>query len=357
MLSYIPELVHIQDKPSFDTYIASLPNPPVIHDYFLELQKELFLSSSPTHYFSDATHQHAAFTKHVSVSHKNRNRFALGQWIYHRWSNTLYHVLSKKEYYMLRTIRHRDIITQEEQTILSKKTIAIAGLSVGLNILLSFVRFGIGKTYHIADVDVVSLSNINRALYTLHDLGKAKCDVARDRIHELDPFLNVHAWQDGITEKTLSPVLSGSNLIIDAFDRFDMKLALRKEAKKRKIPVISGFDVEKGVLVITERYDIDPTLSLDHFLNSTPESSLQKKGMTADERTAMFVNIIGKKHHSDRMLRSVQNVGKTLTGYPQLIIATLAAASLFTLCAEDVLLGRNTTSTRVFIPLPSLIHL
>ena len=257
---------------------------------------------------------------------------------------------------MLRTIRHRDIITQEEQTKLKRSTIAIAGLSVGLNILLSFVRFGIGRTYNIADVDVVSLSNVNRALYTLHDLGKPKCDVARDRIHELDPFLPVHAWENGVTESTLSSFLRGSNLIIDAFDRFDMKLALRKEAKKRKIPVISGFDVEKGVLVITERYDIDPTLSLDHFLNSTPESTLQKMGMTPEERTNMFVHIIGKQHHSERMLNSVKNVGKTLTGYPQLIIATLAAASLFTICAEDILLGRNTSSTRVFIPLTSLLH-
>lgn len=356
MQTYIPKRVHIRDHMSLDAYIASLPRPPVIRDYFSELLKELFLSSSPKHYYSDEMGQQIAFAKHLASLQKNTDISTLGAWIYHPWNNTLYHILDKKEYYMLRTIRHRDIITQDEQTRLEKSTIAIAGLSVGLNILLSFVRFGIGTAYHIADVDVVSLSNSNRALYTLHDLGKPKCEVARDRIHELDPFLNVHVWQNGVTENTLTPFLRGTNLIIDAFDRFDMKLALRKEAKKRKIPVISGFDVEKGVLVITERYDIDPTLSLDHFLNSTPESSLQKMGMTAEERTSMFVNIIGKKHHSNRMLHSVMNVGKTLTGYPQLIIATLAAASLFTLCAEDILLGRNTASTRVFIPLPSLIH-
>lgn len=356
MQNYAPLHIDIQNKKSLDMYIASLPHHPVVFDYFPELLKELFLSSSPAHYFSDNTKQQAAFDEHITKLQKNTNLYALGAWIYHPWTNTLYHVLDQTDYYALRTIRHRDIITTEEQQILNDKTVAIAGLSVGLNILLAFVRFGIGRTYHIADIDVVSLSNTNRALYTLHDLGKPKCDVARGRVHELDPFMNILAWDDGITEKTLTPFVSNTNLIVDAFDRFDMKLALRKEAKKRKIPVISGFDVEKGVLVITERYDIDPTLSLDHFLNSTPENLLQKKGMTSEDRTNMFVNIIGKQHHSDRMLSSVQSVGKTLTGYPQLIIATLAAASLFTLCAEEVLLGKHTASTRVFIPLPTLLH-
>lgn len=140
MLSYIPELIDIHDQTSFDSYIASLPNPPVIHDYFSQLQKELFLSSSPTHYFSDKIRQHAAFTKHVALS--PTNSYALGQWIYHRWTNTLYHILSKKEYYMLRTIRHRDIITQEEQTKLKRSTIAIAGLSVGINTYCHLLDLG-----------------------------------------------------------------------------------------------------------------------------------------------------------------------------------------------------------------------
>lgn len=54
-------------------------------------------------------------------------------------------------------------------------------------------------------------------------------------------------------ESTLSSFLRGSNLIIDAFDRFDMKLALRKEAKKRKIILYQDLMWKKGVLVITER--------------------------------------------------------------------------------------------------------
>ena len=53
-------------------------------------------------------------------------------------------------------------VTQDEQSILSSKQIAIAGLGgVGGSHLLTLTRLGVGN-FHVADLDIFELANLNR---------------------------------------------------------------------------------------------------------------------------------------------------------------------------------------------------
>ena len=354
MIDYSPVLLSITSDRDLAQFIDSCKTAPRLTDIYDALASEYFFTTHPKYYFESDSQKEKRWSSQLSKN-PSTNIFSQGSWIYHPWDNNLYHLIDKSEYYGLRTIRHRNILQPITQEKLRKATVAIAGLSVGLNILHAFIRYGIGETYRIADPDTFSLSNVNRALYMLDDFGQFKCDVARKVAHQIDPYLHVQTYQEGLDPDSLPSFLHGASLIVDAFDRFDMKLALRHEAKKLKIPVLSGFDVEKGVLLIVERYDTETHLTTDLFLNHTDEQALTQSTLSPKERTELFITIIGKELHSANMLKSVRAVGKTLTGYPQLIVATLAAASCFTLAAEQILDGKSIGSYRSFLPLSQLI--
>jgi molybdopterin/thiamine biosynthesis adenylyltransferase len=312
-------------------------------DIFRDLLFENYLINDPALYFAPPDVQKEKFS---SFYKKNQDE---GVWIVHPWQKKIYHLLSEEKYFLLRTVRNRNLVTKEDQLRLRKKKIAVAGLSVGSNIVFSLARYGIGSAFHIADADVVAVSNMNRTTYGLDDFQKSKLDVAVRTLHQIDPFLEIHAFPEGVTKENLSDFVSGVDLIVDAFDNFQLKIQLRKEAKKKNIPVVSGFDIERGVLLIVERYDQETNLNLDFFLNKHTEEEILKPAVHVEEKTQLFIDIIGKEYHSQKMLHSVLSVGKELTGYPQLNIATMLAASLFTGAIEDILLERVKHSFRKYV--------
>jgi molybdopterin/thiamine biosynthesis adenylyltransferase len=347
--AYTPVIKLFKTKKEYDAFLHSDHSITVI-DVYRDSAFEDFINQSPSHYFLPGDKQSELFDRYYKeLIKKHGNPYALGSWVYHPWDNKLYHLLDEEKYFSLRTSRNRDIITYEQQLVLRNKKIALAGLSVGKNVLLSLLRHGIGNTYTIADSDTVAISNFNRALYSLEDFGKPKCQTTVRDMHAIDPFIQVQSFEHGISEDSLEEFVNGASLIIGAFDNFMLNLSLRKLARKKKIPIISGFDVEKGSLLIIERYD-KHDLDLSIFLNNHTEEKI-KKASTITEKTDTFINIIGRNHHSKKMLESVYNVGKTLNSYPQLVIATLLTAALFTQAAEAILLGNSTKSFRTFVPL------
>ncbi len=349
MKSYVPQIIQFKSQHDLDKFVHT-KNPFILDNLELMLKEEYFVYK-PDYYFRTDLEQKNLWKNHIEehASYKKQKEC----WLYHPWSNKLMHILKREDFIKLRTVRHLNLITTEEQLRLYNKKIAIAGLSVGSNVLLSFIRYGIGNIYNIADMDSVALTNINRAQYSLEDLGKQKAIIMRDKINTIDPFIQTNLFDEGLSLDVLDDFLNNADLVIDAFDQFNLKIQLRKRAKALKIPVVSGFDIEKGVIIIIERFDTED-LGLEVFLNNYSEEQLYSQ-KTIEDKTNMFVNIIGREHHSKKMLDSVLSVGKELTGYPQLIIATSLAASVFTTAAEDILLGKNLKSKRVHISLSDLI--
>lgn len=339
MKKYVPTVLSSKDKNSPPTGYESYQ----VIDVYQELLKEKFLIDRPKNYFATPEQQQQAFEIFLQTNTLQ------SVWVAHPWSKKLYHLPNASEYFQLRTARNRNLLTLIEQEKLYDQKIAVAGLSVGSNIVLSLIRYGIGNNYRIADSDMIAVSNFNRTMYDLRNLSQPKSQIMLETINNLDPYIKTEIYAEGLTLKNMPQFVKGSDLIVDAFDNFSLKIALRKEAKKQRVPVVSGFDIEKGALIIVERYDLDSDLDLSLFLNGHSEAEIMKPAIKPDERTKLFIDIIGQELHSARMLDSVTNVGKNLTGYPQLIIATLLAASLFTATIGDILLQRVTGSYRKYV--------
>lgn len=325
------------------------------YDLYEQLFKEAYAVTHPDVYFLPEQEKEKRLKELYNKSLKGTSDFSQGEWVALPWKNEVYHLPDQREFLLLRTARNRGLITEEEQLDLYNKKIGVAGLSVGSNIVSSFVRYGIGNEFTLVDMDTVATHNMNRAPYFLRDHGRDKLDVVADQALSVDPFLGIEGWNIPLTPGNIEQFVEGRDLIVDAFDNFKTKIALRYAAKKHRIPVVSGFDINEGAMLIVERYDTEPDLDISFFLNGFTPEEISKPVQNPRDRTNLFINIIGREHHDEKMLPAVLSVGETLTGYPQLPVATSAAASLWTIAATDIILGKSTKSIRKYLNFGKLI--
>ncbi len=94
------------------------------------------------------------------------------------------------------------------------------------------------------DYDRITVSNINRQLFALEStLGRFKCEVAEERIHDIDPDIRVITLNERLDKgeaDRLFDKLGSIDYVVDAIDHLDGKIDLLLEATRRHIPVISS---------------------------------------------------------------------------------------------------------------------
>lgn len=127
------------------------------------------------------------------------------------------------------------------QLIKDKKVIVFGAGGVGSYVLEALSRAGVG-TIAVCDSDTVSLSNINRQLIATHKtVGTDKVEAVRQRIHDIDPGINVIAIKKFLTKDNLCEFsLSEYDYIVDAIDTVSAKIALAVFADSHGIPMISS---------------------------------------------------------------------------------------------------------------------
>ncbi len=124
---------------------------------------------------------------------------------------------------------------------LRKSRIAVFGIGgVGGYAVEALARSGVG-TLDLIDDDKICLTNLNRQIFATHQtIGKYKVDVARERIHDIDPSIVVNAYKCFYMPDTAEQFdLSKYDHIIDAIDTVTGKLEIIKRAKALNTPVIS----------------------------------------------------------------------------------------------------------------------
>ncbi len=320
---------------------------PKVVDVYLQQLKEFF----------EIRNAHIAgkeeFNKEFLVFKKiktQEDQDLLGDWIYYPWSNVLLHTLSEQENDALRTNRNRNIITAEEQQKLRNFTIAIAGLSVGGNIATTLLYNGFPKHIKIADFDTLETTNLNRVRGKLSDVGSPKIDIISKQLYELDPYVNVIPFEKGLTKETMGDFLGGkqkTNLVFEIIDDLELKILLRKEAKKQKIPVVMLTSIGDSVLIDVERYDNDlDTKIFNGMVEEKILDDLLQGKVPKAEVNKYVVQIVGPQNIPPKVMDSVKEIGKTLVGRPQLMSTVTIASGIACFIARKIALGEPVKSGR-----------
>jgi hypothetical protein len=269
-------------------------------------------------------------------------------WIYYPWIKTLVHAPAPSMYKALRSSRNRNLVTEKEQAILSTKRIGIGGMSVGSNILNTMVLTSLGGSFKVADPDVISLPNLNRLAAPMHAVGMNKATYFAQRAWEVDPYLEIETYINGIGEGDIEPFLNDPkvDLMVEEMDSPKIKIDIRKRARELGIPVVMAADNGDGILIDVERYDLDPTTDL--FNGRLGHINLDTVGdsMSFPEKLALIASMAGLSEATVRMQSSILDVGKTLNTWPQLGTAAVVAGVAITFIARRIFLGEEMPSGR-----------
>jgi len=113
------------------------------------------------------------------------------------------------------------------QEKLKKASILVVGAGgLGCPALLYLAAAGIG-TIGIADFDLVEDSNLQRqVLFTTQDIGRNKAIVAKERLQELNPYIEIIACTQKISMHNALELLMPYDIVIDGTDNFPTRYLL-----------------------------------------------------------------------------------------------------------------------------------
>ncbi len=270
-----------------------------------------------------------------------------GNWVYCPWNGNLIHSVNAKEYFLLRTNRNKNIITETEQQRLYSSCIGIIGLSVGGSLAVGMAYQGIGGQIKLAEFDRLETTNLNRLRAGLHHVGLPKITIAAQQIYEVDPYVHLHLFPTGLDENNVSSFVSASpkpRVVFEIIDDFAMKIKLRLAARASNVPVISMANLADSILIDVERYDSTPNLSLfNGVIGKLPETILQHP---EEDKHKYAVALVGKHNVPAKALSSVALIGKTLVGRPQVSSTVTVSAGLGAYFARKIILNEHLPSGR-----------
>lgn len=120
--------------------------------------------------------------------------------------------------------------------------VAIFGIGgVGGSVVESLARIGVGH-FDLIDDDLVCLTNLNRqVLATRQTYGKYKVDVAEERIHDINPKIEVKTYKTFyLPDKKNQFDFRQYDYVVDCVDTVTAKIDIIMEALRLHVPVISA---------------------------------------------------------------------------------------------------------------------
>ena len=274
------------------------------------------------------------------------------RWYHYPWRRTLVHLLGPGGFQALRSDRNRNKVTAEEQRRLRQLSVGVVGLSVGHAIAHTLALESSCGRIRLADFDHVELSNLNRIPGTVFDLGVNKAVVLARRIAELDPYIDVQIEPAGLDVHSADAFMEGLDLVVEECDSFDLKLAVREAARRRRIPLIMESN-ERGMLDV-ERYDVEPDRPLFHgLLGDAAPADLM--GLSTHDKVPYVLRVLEPDQLSAVMAASMTEVGETLTTWPQLGGDVNLGAATVAVAVRRLGLGEPLPSGRLRVDLEELL--
>jgi len=349
-----PILFDMGDIKSRDAFLELVQSKRVFRvcDEYVEQQRELFFVRNPSLVFDPSGEDQ--FQHHLRSLQEETSLELHGVWVYFPWSGVLSHILPEEDFYLVHTARNAHLITPEEQKIFKQATIAVAGMSIGSSIVFTLCMQGVGGTLKLADMDTLALSNTNRILAGTGELGAPKVWMVARRVWEMNPYVQVEIFEEGLTEASITAFFEHTQVVVDEVDSLEAKVRLRHEAQRRRVPVVMAADCGESSILDVERYDLDANIPLFHgrLGDITLESvqHLQKKQIGK-----LIATQVGVKNHSERMLRSLTEMGRSIVSWPQLGSTALLNAAAISFCVRHIVTGAPLFSDRVIISLESML--
>ncbi len=259
------------------------------------------------------------------------------------------------------------------QNKFENSTIGIAGCSVGNSISHCICMDIRPKNLKIADKSLFKMENINRVRLSYKDmvlpnsertnaadmLLRNKASVTAEQIYSINPFANIYIYDQGLTAENINAYFDGQknepklDLIIEEVDDPRIKILLRQEARKRKIPLLMVTDVGSCIQLDICRYDLKENKLTYSKTDVELINAMENVYSNPGERKAFFNfvdSLIGPNYRQDELKKIIENKTEipTSTIIPQLGSTINTAAGIVSEAAARILLGHTYPSRVIF---------
>lgn len=354
-----PTVISMDKHTSTNTLKSLISNNKIVEvvDNYGEQYAELLLSKNAHLYQANYSVQVSSIAELLTEHYGSKAAWQKGTWVYFPWTQKLIHVLGQKNFEELRTIRNRDLITNDEQHKLLEFEVGCFGMSVGSASAQALGITGISRKMKLIDGAVISGSNLNRIQTGVASVGLPKSIVVGRQLYEMNPYAKI-IYHDKVDSKNSSSIFDKPwpiKLAIDEIDDLEMKIQIRIEAKKRKIPVLMASDLGDTVILDIERYDLDPELPLFHNLIPGIEELLSKKIENRREWMKHAMKILDSKNMSLKLQKSLLKIGTTIVTHPQLGSTVMMTGGAIAFAVKNIALGNKLKSGRYQISLENML--
>jgi adenylyltransferase/sulfurtransferase len=127
------------------------------------------------------------------------------------------------------------------QRKLKEATVCLVGVGgLGSPIGIQLASMGVGHL-RVVDGDVVEISNLQRQhLYGVDQMGLPKVEAAQQRLHRLNPFIDVEPLPMAVTAGNAGEIIEGADLVVGALDTMRPRYALNRACVASGTPLIHG---------------------------------------------------------------------------------------------------------------------
>lgn len=128
-----------------------------------------------------------------------------------------------------------------QEKLLGARVLCLGAGGLGSPAALYLAAAGVGKL-GIIDADVVDASNLQRQiLHGTATVGVPKVQSAQQRLMDLNPDVNVVAYEERLTSANIDRVLDeGWDVIVDGLDNFPTRYLINDASVWKNIPVVHG---------------------------------------------------------------------------------------------------------------------
>ena len=133
-----------------------------------------------------------------------------------------------------------EIGIEGQQRLLESHVLLIGLGGLGSPLAMYLATCGVGRLV-LADPDRVELANLQRQiLYGTSSVGHAKTEEARRVVEELNPEIRIDTIAEYLKGDLLREQVQAADLVVDATDNFETRLAINQACVESATPLVSG---------------------------------------------------------------------------------------------------------------------
>jgi hypothetical protein len=164
----------------------------------------------------------------------------------------------------------------------------------------------------------------------------------------------VKVFNEGLTPDNMDAFFTEGgklDMLVEVCDGLDIKIQSRYKARALQVPVVMDTN-DRGMLDV-ERFDLEPDREILHGLvNDIDPDTIGS--LSPEGRMKAVMRIVNVETLSERLKRSLPEIGKTINTWPQLASSVTLGGAITTDICRRIFLNEHRISGRYYVDLDNL---